>query len=54
MHVCTGEGLPPPDWEELSVPDRVQSQHFAAVHGDHADELELLCRLLDIPVVADR
>jgi L-fucose isomerase-like protein len=72
MHVCTGEGLSPPDWEEMSVPgplpslrfvpdgsvrsilDRVQSQHFAAVHGDHADELELLCMLLDIPVVADR
>jgi hypothetical protein len=72
MHVCTGQGLSPPDWEEMSVPgplpslrfvpdgsvrsilDRVQSQHFAAVHGDHADELELLCMLLDIPVVADR
>jgi L-fucose isomerase-like protein len=72
MHVVTGEGLAPPDWEELSVPgplpslrfvpdgnvrailDRVQSQHFAAVHGDHADDLELLCRLLGIPVVADR
>jgi L-fucose isomerase-like protein len=72
MHVVTGEGLAPPDWEELSVPgplpslrfvpdgsvrsilDRVQSQHFAAVHGDHADDLELLCRLLRIPVVADR
>jgi L-fucose isomerase-like protein len=72
LHVVTGEGLAPPDWEELSVPgplpslrfvpdgnvrsilDRVQSQHFAAVHGDHADDLELLCRLLGIPVVADR
>ena len=72
MHVVTGEGVAPPDWEELSVPgplpslrfvpdgsvrsilDRVQSQHFAAVHGDHADALELLCRLLGIPVVSDR
>jgi L-fucose isomerase-like protein len=72
MHICTGEGVPPPEWEELSVPgplpslrfvpdgavrsilDRVQSQHFAAVHGDYADELELLCMLLGIPVVADR
>jgi L-fucose isomerase-like protein len=72
MHLVTGEGLAPPDWQELSVPgplpslrfvpdgsvrsilDRVQSQHFAAVHGDHADALELLCMLLGIPVVADR
>ena len=37
-----------------SILDRVQSQHFAAVHGDHADDLELLCRLLGVPVVADR
>jgi hypothetical protein len=37
-----------------SILDRVQSQHFAAVHGDHADALELLCRLLGIPVVSDR
>jgi L-fucose isomerase-like protein len=72
MHLVTGEGVAPPEWEEMSVPgplpslrfipdgsvrsilDRVQSQHFAAVHGDHADELELLCMLLGIPVVADR
>jgi hypothetical protein len=32
----------------------VQSQHFAAVHGDHADALGALCGLLGIPVVADR
>jgi L-fucose isomerase-like protein len=71
MHIVTGEGLEPPEWEELSVPgplpsvrfvpdgsvrsilDRVQSQHFAAVHGDHADDLELLCRQLGVPVVVD-
>lgn len=71
MHIVTGEGVAPPDWEELSVPgplpslrfvpdgevrsilDRVQSQHFAAVHGDHADALKLLCMLLRIPVLAD-
>jgi hypothetical protein len=72
LHVCTGEGLAPPDWAEPSVSgplaslrlvphgsvrsilDRRRSQHFAAVHGDHADELELLCMPLGIPVVADR
>jgi L-fucose isomerase-like protein len=42
-----------PDGEVRSILDHVQSQHFAAVHGDHADDLERLCMLLDIPVVAD-
>jgi L-fucose isomerase-like protein len=72
MHLVTGEGESPPDWEEMSVPgplpslrfvpdgsvrtilDHVQSQHFAAAHGDHADDLEHLCMLLGIPLVADR
>jgi hypothetical protein len=43
-----------PDGSVRSILDHVQSQHFAAVHGDHADDLERLCMLLDIPVVADR
>jgi L-fucose isomerase-like protein len=43
-----------PDGDVRSILDTVQSQHFAAVHGDHADDLERLCMLLDIPVVADR
>ena len=43
-----------PDGDVRSILDHVQSQHFAAVHGDHADDLERLCMLLDIPVVADR
>jgi hypothetical protein len=42
-----------PDGGVRSILDHVQSQHFAAVHGDHADDLERLCMLLDIPVIAD-
>jgi len=43
-----------PDGDVRSILDHVQSQHFAAVHGDHGDDLEQLCGLLGIPVVADR
>jgi len=43
-----------PDGDVRSILDHVQSQHFAAVHGDHAADLERLCMLLDIPVVRDR
>ncbi len=71
LHLCTGEGFAPPEWEELSVPgalpslrfvpdgsvrailDHVQSQHFAAVRGDHADVLVGLCEQLGVPVVLD-
>jgi len=43
-----------PDGDVRSILDHVQSQHFAAVHGDHGGDLEQLCGLLGIPVVADR
>jgi AcrR family transcriptional regulator len=39
---------------KTAINEAICEKHFAAVHGDHADELELLCMLLDIPVVADR
>ena len=43
-----------PDGDVRAILDHVQSQHFAAVHGDHADDLARLCMLMSIPVVADR
>ena len=42
-----------PDGSVRSILDHVQSQHFAAVHGDHADALELLCALLSVPVLRE-
>jgi L-arabinose isomerase len=55
-------GVPLPSWPSVKffpdVPvrrilDHVQSQHFAAVYGDHVEELVDLCRLLGIKVVRD-
>ena len=55
-------GVPLPSWPSVkffpdagvrNILDHVQSQHFAAVFGDYADELVDLCRLLDIKVVLD-
>lgn len=42
-----------PDGSVRSILDHVQSQHFAAVFGDYADELMDLCYLLDIRPVLD-
>ena len=42
-----------PDTSVRHILDHVQSQHFAAVFGDYADELVELCHLLDIKVVLD-
>lgn len=56
-------GVPLPSWPSVKfypdgkvrcVLDHVLSQHFAAVYGDYADELEELCRLLGIKAVVDR
>jgi L-fucose isomerase-like protein len=56
-------GVPLPSWPSVkfypdgkvrSILDHVQSQHFAAIFGDYADELLDLCRLLDIKAVVDR
>jgi len=56
-------GVPLPSWPSVkffpdgsvrSILDHVQSQHFAAVFGDYADELIDLCYLLDIHAVVDR
>jgi L-fucose isomerase-like protein len=55
-------GVPLPSWPSVkfypdgsvrSILDHVQSQHFAAVFGDYADELAELCYLLDIKTVID-
>ena len=55
-------GVPLPSWPSVkfypdagvrNILDHVQSQHFAAIFGDYADELVDLCRLLDIKVVLD-
>ncbi len=55
-------GVPLPSWPSVQfypdgsvrgILDHVQSQHFAAVFGDYADELIELCRLLQIKVVRD-
>jgi L-fucose isomerase-like protein len=55
-------GVPLPSWPSVKfypdagvrkILDHVQSQHFAAIFGDYADELVDLCRLLDIKVVLD-
>jgi hypothetical protein len=55
-------GVPLPSWPSVkffpdagvrNILDHVQSQHFAAVFGDYADELVDLCHLLDIKVVLD-
>jgi L-fucose isomerase-like protein len=55
-------GVPLPSWPSVKfypdgnvrkILDHVQSQHFAAVFGDYADELEELCYLLKIQVVRD-
>jgi L-fucose isomerase-like protein len=55
-----GVPLPPwpsvkfyPDGSVRSILDHVQSQHFAAVFGDYADELLDLCYLLDIKPILD-
>jgi len=55
-----GVPLPPwpsvkfyPDGSVRSILDHVQSQHFAAVFGNYADELVDLCYLLDIEPVLD-
>lgn len=56
-------GVPLPSWPSVklypdgsvrSILDHVQSQHFAAVFGDYADELIDLCHLLGIRAVVDR
>ncbi len=56
-------GVPLPSWPSVklypdgkvrSILDHVQSQHFAAVFGDYADELVDLCYLLGIKAVVDR
>jgi len=56
-------GVPLPSWPSVlfypdgavrSILDHVQSQHFAAVFGDYADELVDLCYLLEIKTVIDR
>jgi L-fucose isomerase-like protein len=56
-------GVPLPSWPSVkfypdgtvrSILDHVQSQHFAAVFGDCADEMLDLCYLLDIKPVVDR
>lgn len=56
-------GVPLPSWPSVkffpdgsvrSILDHVQSQHFAAVFGDHVDELLDLCYLLDIRPVLDQ
>jgi L-fucose isomerase-like protein len=56
-------GVPLPSWPSVkfypdgtvrSILDHVQSQHFAAVFGDYADELQDLCYLLGITAVVDR
>jgi L-fucose isomerase-like protein len=55
-------GVPLPSWPSVkffpdgsvrSILDHVQSQHFAAVFGDFAAELEELCRLLKVKVIRD-
>jgi L-fucose isomerase-like protein len=55
-------GVPLPSWPSVEfhpdlpvrrILDHVQSQHFAAVLGDHAEELRLLCGILGIRVVDD-
>ncbi len=55
-------GVPLPSWPSVkfypdagvrNILDHVQSQHFAAIFGDYADELVDLCRLMDIKVVLD-
>jgi hypothetical protein len=43
-----------PDAPVRSILDHVQSQHFAAVHGDYTDELIDLCHLLGIKAIVDR
>ncbi|MGQ9682429.1 MAG: hypothetical protein ACUVX9_07830 [Anaerolineae bacterium] len=43
-----------PDGSVRSILDHVQSQHFAAVHGDYVDELVDICYLLGIKAVVDR
>ena len=56
-------GVPLPSWPSVqfypdgsvrSILDHVQSQHFAAVFGDYADELVDLCYLLGIKAIVDR
>ena len=56
-------GVPLPSWPSVkfypdgsvrSILDHVQSQHFAAVFGDYAEELLDLCYLLDIKPILDR
>jgi L-fucose isomerase len=42
-----------PDGSVRSILNHVQSQHFAAIHGDYVDELVDLCYLLDIKAVLD-
>lgn len=55
-------GVPLPSWPSVkfypdtsvrNILDHVQSQHFAVVFGDYADELVELCHLLDIKMVLD-
>jgi L-fucose isomerase len=43
-----------PDAGVRRILDHVQSQHFAAVYGDYADEMIDLCALLDIRTIIDR
>ena len=55
-------GVPLPTWPSVkffpdsnvrSILDHVQSQHFAAIHGDYSKDLLDLCYLLEIKIVAD-
>ncbi|MDX2196306.1 MAG: hypothetical protein NW207_07805 [Cytophagales bacterium] len=53
-------GVPLPSWPSIKfypdisvreVLDKVQSQHYACVMGDHAESLKVLCKLLNIKVL---
>jgi len=55
-------GVPLPSWPSITfypdVPvrqilDHVQSQHFAAIFGDYANELKDICHILQIDCVDD-
>ena len=55
-------GVPLPSWPSVKffpdtsvrqILDHVQSQHFAVVYGDYAQEMIELCKLLDIKTIVD-
>jgi L-fucose isomerase-like protein len=56
-------GVPLPSWPSVrffpdssvrSILDHVQSQHFAIVYGNYANEIQNLCNLLNIQTIVDR